>query len=204
MRFLGALAVGLVACTGGGSRLDDGAAVATSRDVRGVPRMLSVRGQFADTPKAHVAKLAPMFGVLPTALPALDELGDIRLSHARVARIAQSIDGLPIWGGELRVLVRDTGELETMSGTLVGTTAARTAKHFVDDEAGAIAKAMQRAGGSLVERSLARQVWYPSGDALVAAWVVDAYTSPAGSTVSDAIAHDHRGRRRPRPRATRA
>ena len=185
MRFLGALAVGLCACTGS-SRLDDGVAVATSRDVHGVPRMLVARGQFADTPREHVATLAPQFGVLPMALPQLRELGDIRLSHARVARIAQSIDGLPIWGGELRVLVRDTGELAALSGTLVGTTAARTPKRFVDDETAAIGKAMQRAGNSVVERALARQVWYRTGDALVTAWVVDAYTAQPGSTVSDA------------------
>ncbi|NVB79565.1 MAG: hypothetical protein HOV81_14305 [Kofleriaceae bacterium] len=186
MRFLGVFAAaGLVACAGGGSPLDDGTSTVTSRDARGVPRMLVANGQFADTPRAHVERLAARFGVLPTALPELAELGDIRLAHARVTRIAQSIDGLPIWGGELRVLERDSGELKALAGTLVGTTAARTPKRFIDDEAGAIAKAMRRAGNTVVERSLARQVWYRSGNALVAAWVVDAYTSKPGGT-SDA------------------
>src|SRR4051812_32095305 len=187
MRSFRALAaLGLVACSGASSPLDDGIAVATSRDLRGVPRMLDVHGQFAASSREHVEKLAAQYGVAPDAMPELAEVGAVAMVHSRVTRFAQSIDGLPIWGGELRVLVRETGELQTMSGTLVGTTMPRGSKRFVDSESEAIDKARWRAGDTLVERALARQVWYRSGSGLVAAWVVDAYTGRPDSTVGDA------------------
>src|SRR4051794_28716354 len=144
MRSFRALAtLGLVACSSGSSPLDDGVAIATSRDARGVPRMLDVHGQFAASPREHVEKLAAQYGVAPDALPDLAEVGAVAMAHARVTRLAQSIDGLPIWDGELRVLVRDTGELQTMSGTLVGTTTPRGAKRFIDSESAAVDKAMR-------------------------------------------------------------
>ena len=85
MRFLGALAIGLCACTGGSSRLDDATAVATSRDVRGVPRMLVARGQFADTPREHVAK--QLFGEREALGPRSGQSEE--LAHAQELRVVR-------------------------------------------------------------------------------------------------------------------
>jgi hypothetical protein len=148
-----------------------GSAIARAVDSRGVPRMIEAYGGPRGTAREHVARLAPMWGV--RALPALEERGDVRVRGGTITRLAQVIDGLPIWGGELRVLVRGSGELAVTGGTLVDATVPRTQARFVDDEAGALLRA---AAGEAIERAMARKVWYPSGGALVAAWVVDAYT----------------------------
>ncbi len=173
-----------------------GDAVADSVDQRGVPRMLHATG-VAPAPAAtamqsaqiHVERLAGTWGVAPGTMPALRAIGEVPAPGGTIARIAQTIDDMPIWGRELRVLVRPGGELSTISGTLVGTMTPRTRARFRVDQASALDRAIgatyRDRAGVIVEDSTAKRVWYPVGDKLVAAWVVEAYTTRAMSTETD-------------------
>ncbi|HSD89724.1 MAG TPA: M36 family metallopeptidase, partial [Kofleriaceae bacterium] len=172
--------VALAACSDAGT--SQPTAVARSVDDHGAPRIVEVRGAPIATPVEHVQRLASSWHVSPAALPALDEVGTLRVDGGTITRVRQTIDGLPVWGGELRVLVRASGQLQTITGTLVGRDRPRS-RRFIDGKDAAISRA---AAGAHVDRALARQVWYPSGDALIAAWVVDAYTSAPVSITSDA------------------
>ena len=183
MRWLGAVLF-VVACSDSAAP-DQGTAIALSSDERGTPRLLQAQGSPAATARAHVERLAPKWGVTGNALPVLRELGAIPVRGGSIARIAQEIDGLPVYGGELRVLVRDTGELATVGGTLRSTRTARSKPHFKLDEAGAIARAVEYAYFGAkdvhVDEAMARRMWYPVGDKLVASWVIDSVTSRAST-----------------------
>ncbi|HUS31925.1 MAG TPA: M36 family metallopeptidase, partial [Kofleriaceae bacterium] len=157
--------------------------ITRSADARGLPRMLDVRdAPVASSARDHVLHFASAWRVSPLAVPVLDEVGTLNVPGGTITRVRQTIDGLPVWGGELRVLVQDS-ELRAITGTLVGRDRARSWR-VIDDRAMAIARA---ARGAHVDQALAREVWYPSGDALIAAWVVDAYTSDPGSAHGDAM-----------------
>src|SRR5262245_31859565 len=125
----------VVGCTADGQH--DGMAVAIARDQRGAPRLISAR-DLAPAPAAtalesartHVSRLATIWGVAPGKLPALDGVGEVPVRGGTVARIAQVIDGLPVWGGELRVLVRPGGVLHAASGTLHALDTPRTPRWF--------------------------------------------------------------------------
>jgi len=127
-----------------------------------------------DSARVHVARLATVWGVAPTKLPVLASVGEVPVRGGTIVRLAQQIDGLPVWGGELHLLVRAGGELHTASGTLLASDTPHAPARFVHDRAAAIARA---ANGVGIERAIAQAVWYPSGKGLVAAWVVDAYTN---------------------------
>src|SRR5262245_50414742 len=124
--------------------LQQGSVVATSADHRGVPRMLQASRDADPAPAAsawqsariHVERLAGQWGVAPGTLPMLDEVGEVSVRGGTIARMRQVIDGLPVWGRELRVLVRPDGGLATASGTLIGTLTPRARAHFAQDEAG--------------------------------------------------------------------
>ncbi|HEY5928474.1 MAG TPA: M36 family metallopeptidase [Kofleriaceae bacterium] len=142
-----------------------------------------------DSAREHVERLAGSWGVAPGTLPDLTAIGEVKVLGGTIARIAQTIDGLPVWGRELRLLVRPGGKLATASGTLVGTLTPRARARFTFDKAGAIDRAVLATYGDRtgvnVDDSLARRVWFPAQDRLIAAWVVDAYTSK-GSVDGDA------------------
>jgi hypothetical protein len=180
-----------------------------SVDDRGRPRLMQARpGTFAASAKLHVERLAPAWGVSAAAVPVLASAGDVRVASGTIARLQPMIDGLPVEGGELRLFVRDSGELVTASGTLIGTDAPRSARAFADDEAGAIARALDHAYGGTFDRSAlsvksgkllggasagvtvslarARQVWHQAARGLVAGWVVEYYASKHGSPTDDA------------------
>ena len=144
--------------------------------------MVDVQGAPIASARDHVVQLASVWNVSPLAVPVLDEVGAVRIPGGTITRVRQTIDGMPVWGGELRVLVRDNGELQTITGTLVGRDRVRSWR-MIDDRASAVARA---ARGAHVDQALARTVWYPSGDALIAAWAVDAYTSDPASARGDA------------------
>ncbi|MEO8699802.1 MAG: M36 family metallopeptidase [Kofleriaceae bacterium] len=187
-------------------------------DKHGVPRLLQIaHGIPVTTATAsaaaliHVERLAPAWGVQAAALPGLEPIGEIAVRGGTIVRLRQSIAGLPIEGGELRVLVKPTGEVATVSGTLIGSDVSRTAPATSDDEVGAIAIAVGtamkttfdrstlqrsqknrlvfggRSGEIDVESAIARQQWHREGDRLVAAWIVEAYAGPATSTTSEAF-----------------
>lgn len=174
-----------------------GSAIAVSVDDRGLPRMLQARDMppapaatAMESARTHVERLAGMWGVAPGTLPELRPIGEVKVPGGTIARIAQEIDGLRVWGRELRVLVQPGGALATASGTLIGTMTPRAPAQFMHDENGAVARAVERTYGShagaVVEEAMAERVWYPLDGQLVAAWVVDAYTSRATSTHGDA------------------
>jgi hypothetical protein len=180
-----------------GASLEQGGAIAVSLDHRGIPRMLQAH-DLAPAPAAtamqsaqiHVGRLAGHWGVPPGTLPELTAIGEVPAPGGTVARIAQTIDGLPVWSRELRVLVRPGGELATASGSLIGTAAPRGRARFIDDRSGAIDRAVLATYGTRdgvrVEQAQAKRVWYPLPGRLVAAWIVDAYTSKATTTNGDA------------------
>lgn len=183
----------LIGCADSQSTQQQDGAVAISVDQRGVPRVLQAQALPAapaatatESARVHVERLAGMWGVAPGTVPELRGVGEVAVPGGKVARIRQEIDGLPVWGRELRVFVKPGGELARASGTLVGTLTPRHAAVFRTDEAGAIARAVERTYGTRddvhVGDTLARRVWYPTGNELVAAWVVDAYTSRGSST----------------------
>jgi hypothetical protein len=191
-----------------------------SVDEHGVPRLLIASTSLVapaatatDSARIHIKTLAAAWGVPSGAVPALDAVGEVPVPGGTVARLRQVIDGLPVDGGELRVLVRKDGALVSVSGVLVGATTPRTTKQFLDDDAGAIARAITHAykapfdragltqqrrrgdGGRVltahtktidVPLASAQQVWYPTGATLTAAWVVEAYASPATTSQGDA------------------
>jgi len=189
---------------------------AIASDERGIPRLLqatTAAAAPAATPTAsariHLERIAGAWGVAADAMPVLEGAGEVPVRGGTIARIRQLIDGLPVDGGELRLLVRPNGELATASGILVGTNTPRRSPVWADDDAGAIARAVRHAyrvefdratlsrkrgallggttGDVTVELASTQQVWHRSGTRLVAAWVVEAYASKAGSTNGDAF-----------------
>ena len=176
--------------------VEQGSTVALSTDHRGLPRMLQAHDVVApaatamQSAKRHVEALAGQWGVAPGMLPNLTEVGEVPVQGGTIARIAQTIDGLPVWGRELRVFVRPGGELATLSGTLVGTHTPRARARFLFDQAGAIDRAVIATYGKRddvrVERAQAKRAWYPQQDRLVAAWIVDAFTDAPDVTTGDA------------------
>ena len=119
---------------------------------------------------------------------------------------------MPVDRGELRVMVGDGGKLLAASGSLVGADLPKSRLAYADDDAGAIARAVAHThqvavdqgalatkyakpsggrviGGTVsgidVELAYAKQVWHAVDGMLVAAWVVEAYTSKPGSTHSE-------------------
>ncbi|MEJ7600283.1 MAG: M36 family metallopeptidase [Kofleriaceae bacterium] len=184
-------------------------------DEAGVPRLLlgtTIQNLQAATPaasaRAYVTRLAAAWGV--KAVPVLDAIGDVPVRGGTITRLRATIDGTPV-AGELRVLVRDDGTLGAVGGKLFGSEYPRSSTQLVDDDAGAVARAighaykttfdrkslttrLQRSNGNRtlrgrsgnvdVQLAAARKVWYPTGDALVAAWVVEAYAQDARATTT--------------------
>ncbi len=167
--------------------------------------------------RMHVERLAPAWGVSAGAMPKLESLGEIPILSGTIVRFRQVIDGMPIdpsSGGELHVMVGKDGALLAASGKLVASnTPHPKAVTFVDDDAGAVARAVgdlyktnfaptslamaelgsdgaRRLGGQSglvnVSRSRAQQAWYPDGKVLTPAWIVEAYSSSTTGTDGDA------------------
>ena len=186
-------------------------------DERGVPRLLAGGPVLAGATPTAIAiaqaqRLAPAWGV--HAAPELVSLGEVPVLGGTIVRLRQDIDGIPVDADELHVFVRPSGELVAISGTMVGRDAPRTAARFIDDDAGAIARAVRhqyhaafdakafavqhrRANGPRmftghsgaidVQLASAHRVWHRSGDRLIAAWVAETYASDQGSTRGDAF-----------------
>jgi hypothetical protein len=194
-------------------------------DERGIPRLLrgdaATRMQAPDVATAarmHVQRLAPAWGVRSAAMPGLESLGQAAIAGGTIVRLRQVIDGMPVdeaSGGEVHVMLGSDGALVAASGKLVGTDTPRaSAVKFLDDESGAIARAVSDAykvpvpAGALamkaaaadgshmlagqsgrinVSLARARQAWFPTGDVLIPAWVVEAYASDISTTSGDAF-----------------
>ena len=195
-------------------------------DDHGVPRLLRGTPAMSRLPAAtatasalqHVARLAPAWGVKAGAVPGLIALGEVVQPGGTIVRLRQTIAGMPIdtdSGGELRVMVASDGALIAAGGTVISSdTPHAAAPAFVDDEAGAIARAVSAhyhtsfaasalamksatadgarllagdAGAIHVSMARARQVWVPEGNALTAGWTAELYAGDVGSPTSDAF-----------------
>ena len=190
-------------------------------DDRGIPRLLRATN-VAPAPAAtatqsavtHLGRLAAAWGVRDTALPALQGLGEVPAQGATIARVRQSIDGLPIDGGELRVMVRGNGELVATNGVLVGADTPHPVASFPVDDASAVSRAVGHnynrtfpaaalaqkqlradgtrtiggtSGNIAVQLARATRAWHYTGTMLVPVWIVEAYAGDASSTNGDAF-----------------
>ena len=188
-------------------------------DEAGIPRLVRGDGTTAlpaATPAAsaarHVARLAQAWGVSPAAMPDLVPAGDVKLLGGTVSRLRQLIEGVPVDGGELRVMTRPDGTLVAASGILRSASASHAAPDWSFGETGAIARALRakykvsfdastlrsrhrttdgsvfagRSGHLDVSLARARKVWHAASRspdaALTAAWVVEVYASTAPTT----------------------
>lgn len=143
----------------------------------------------SEATRTHVGALAARAGIPRHALPTLETVAELPIAGGTITRTRQVIDGLPVYRHELRTLVRGGGDVLTSTGTVFDRRMPRSARWFADDEAGAIARAVRYTHPEMptvhVDQARARQVWYPHADGLVAAWVVEAYTSEPASTNSE-------------------
>ena len=101
-----------------------------------------------------------------------------------MTRTDQAIDGMPVYHRARRELRDGSGRVVMATERRFDPRMPRTPNVFVDDEPRAIAKA---GAGAFVERARARKFWVPHANKLVAAWVVEAYTSDPFSTVGDLV-----------------
>ncbi len=187
-------------------------------DEQGMPRLVvatpsydgligsAASGKPAEAALAHVTALAPVWGVGAESVPALSVIGEVPLQSATVVRVRQELDGLPIDGGELRVLMTPAGALIAASGVLIATDTPRGPARFSLDDAGAITVALRAELGSFdgaltqtartfhgrdrtfeVPLAAAKRTWLHHGPSLVAGWIVEAYVGRVDSTHSDLI-----------------
>src|SRR5512140_503885 len=129
-------------------------AIPLAVDDTGVPHLLRGDAAMPAIPAAdattsarmHVQRLAPAWGVSAGAMPQLESIGEVPVLGGTIVRFRQVIDGLPIdatSGGELRVMVSKDGALLAASGKLVASSTPHPkAVSFVDDDAGAVARAV--------------------------------------------------------------
>jgi len=162
----------------------------------------------ADSALALVARLAPAWGA-PRGAATLDAFATTAVGGGELVRIRQLVDGVPVEGGELRVLVGPGGTLLAASGAVVPVEIARDRTGFILDADAAVARAVDavhgvdvsaglrakpdrggarwfagRAADVTVQDARAQRVWHRDGNALVPAWLVEAYTSNDDSTDS--------------------
>ena len=182
----------------------------TPRLVRALaPRAAPVAGLPPEvTARDHLAALAPLWvqGAAPVALA---DAGTQRLRNgATVVKLAQQIDGVPVDGGELRVLLHADGALAAVSGTLQPATAtrgfARSPREAVEralDQQYTTARAHPTLGEAVerggwyqvpvaadpqlqVETARTRRVLTPAGGGLAPAWeteIVGRAPAPRGT-----------------------
>jgi hypothetical protein len=178
---------------------------ATRQSLGGSPP--SVAGSATESARSYLTRLAPRSG--HDVLTELVGLGEIDVPGGRVVRMQQTVDGMAVETGELRVFVGTDGAM-AVGGRMIDGATPRIDGSFVDGEQGAIAKAMSLTyfgaldaanatwrgtadppmirgtlDGIDVDLARAKRAWYPVDNVLVAAWIVEAYTNPAGSTVSE-------------------
>ncbi len=161
---------------------------ALSTDDRGVPRLVravrSIPATVGARPdaaaRAHLAMLAPAYvgGGTPARLAyasthALD-------GGASIVTMRQEVGGVPILHGDLRVMIDRDGALLAVSGTVRAADPA--SRSFVLSDADAMAAALDVQFGAAqvtLGDSITKQVLFPDGDTLVAAWLIEAYASIA-------------------------
>lgn len=167
-----------------------------------------------DSALKYVGQLSTAWGVPAGSVPALQAVGEVPAVGAKIVRLRQSIDGLPIDRGEMRVMVRDNGELAAVNGQLVSADTNRQAATYPIDQNEAVARAVAhqyqipfepsalslkerrddgghlvrgRSGNIDVQVARARKMWHHTGAMLVPAWIVEAYAGHATTTNGDAF-----------------
>jgi hypothetical protein len=135
-------------------RAIDLGASAVATDPNGTPRFLRATDTSPALPAAtatasaiaHLSRLAPVWGVSASGMPALEGLGEISTAGGTIVRVRQVIAGMPVAasaGGELRVMVRKDGTMVAVGGTMISAATPRGTTNFVDTEAGAVARAVR-------------------------------------------------------------
>jgi hypothetical protein len=186
-------------------------------DDRGRPRLLVgiaapaiAAATPADAARRHLERLAPAWGLVAPA--PLDDLGTVAVTGGSIVRLRSVVDGLPV-DGEIRVMVGPAGELIAASGSPVDDAAPRRGGRFEVDAPAAVAAAVRhvygvtfdgrdlaelprrgadrlfagRGGGVHVSEARARAAWHRADDALIAAWIVEAYAARGATTDGDAF-----------------
>ncbi|MGH2899763.1 MAG: M36 family metallopeptidase, partial [Solirubrobacteraceae bacterium] len=116
------------------------------RLIRAITPRAGLRGATPEVAaRDHVAALAPLWVQRATPMP-LTETGTQRLRNgACVVQLAQTVDGVLIDGGDVRVLMHADGSFAAASGTLLP---AATAPVFVSSPRDAVQHALDRQFGS--------------------------------------------------------
>lgn len=156
-----------------------------------------------DAAIAHLRRLAPTWGA-PRGVATLTAVTALPAAGGTLVRVSQAVDGVLVDRSELRVLVGADGALLAASGVPVPADLARDRNGWrldasaalaavtgvtVAPQAGATADEARfkgSAGDVVVDEARVRRRWYRDGDALVPAWVVEAFTSAPDSTTSTA------------------
>jgi|JI10StandDraft_1071094.scaffolds.fasta_scaffold00502_6 hypothetical protein len=148
---------------------------------------------------AHVERLAATWGA-PRGVATLAPIASLPVAGATLVRLGQAVDGVLVDRSELRVLIGADGAMLAASGAPVPADLARDRNGWRLDASAALAAATgvavaPRAGATadeawfagaagdvIVDEARVRRRWFRDGDALVPAWVVEAFTSAHDST----------------------
>ncbi len=208
------------------ARAVEAGGVVTSVDADGVPRFIwagdqqpATRARTIDAAaREHVERFAAAYGI-PRA-----SVGAMRAEHIRrtergdhLIRLVQEVDGVEVYKGELKVVLRPDLSLVALSGSPSRVTGAKPAQRVFRLTPGqAVARALadlykvsvpdgfdsqlRPAEGAdawvdlpavtsvqLVEPARARKVFFRDGDRLVSAYMTEFYASRDQSTMSDAF-----------------
>ena len=157
----------------------------------------------------HVATLAPLWVQQARPMTLADNGVQQLRNGATIVKLVQHVNGLPVAGGELRVLLQADGSLTAISGTLLAATAAPSfvssspvaLGHALDQHFGAarpqmaIASAGQAGGWEAlqvastsalqVSSARARRTLAPVNNQLVAAWEIEVEGDAAPNRLAD-------------------
>lgn len=161
--------------------------------------------------REHVANLAALWLKKQTPMALVDAGTQQLRNGATVVKLAQTVDGIPVTGGELRVLLHPDGAFAAASGTLLPANAKPTftsnasaaLEHALDQQLGASRPklAVQEAvadatgwhtlevsavPGIAVSSARARRELMPSGGKLIEVWSVEVFTDAAVDPQQDA------------------
>ena len=199
--------------------------VVVSVDKVGLPRFIWATtmqaAAKASSPEAaarqHFARFAPAYGIEGDAADRVTVETVSRTPHGEVlARLRQNVDGIEVYRGEIKVVMRPDLSLVALAGTPSSVTGAKPAhRRFLITSGKALGKALEHLYGVAVpaasagaaraaqpsydwldlpsgasvrlsEPARAKKVFYRVGDHLVAAYFIEFYSSRGQTTSSDA------------------
>ena len=199
--------------------------IATAVDARGVPQFLwatSRQPAFAGaTPETaarfHLGRFAPAQGLTSAALSSTEVAHVHNMGPGGIiTRLRQRIDGIEVYHGDVKILMRSNLELVAISGRLQSTTVAGAGgRNFRRTPAEALSGALNHRYGAhlsagqvvdlgpghaqerrlqlatgapinLAEQARTKKVYFPEGDRLVPAYLVEFYAGKRDSVESEA------------------